>query len=363
MDMANPYAGGAEVHLLEIFKRFVERGDHVTLLSSGFEDGEREDEYEGIRIFRQGSRETYNYAVIPRLRRLLSEEHFDIVVEDINKVPLMTPLFIKRKPLLVMVPHLFGTTVYKETNALFASYVYFLEQFIPMLYQNAKFEVISPSTAIDLAERGIDARQIEVVYCGVDHETYFPVEGVERFEQPTILHVGRLMRYKSVDVLLRAIPFVAKQIKNVRAVIVGDGESLNELKSLAAELGIEERVEFTGFINFVDKVEYMRKSHVIVNPSPKEGWGLTNIEANACGTPAIASDAPGLRDSVKDGETGLLFPYGDHLALADSLVRFFSSDLLQYRFRKNAIEWAKRFTWDTAARKTMRICDQLIGRM
>ena len=109
------------------------------------------------------------------------------------------------------------------------------------------------------------------------------------------------------------------------------------------------------------KVDWMRRSHIIVNPSPKEGWGLTNIEANACGTPAVASDADGLRDSVSDGETGLLFPYGNHTILAEQIVRILSDDELRERLTKSAVSWAQKFTWDVCAHNTMEVVEEIFS--
>ena len=305
MDMKNPMAGGAEVHLNEIFRRFVERGDDITLVSSSFEGSSERDEYEGIRIIRTGTRETFNFTAPNVLRKLDRSEQFDLIVEDINKVPLYTPLYLK-KPLLVVIPHLFGTSVYRETNPILATYVYLMEKLIPYIYRNAMFEVISESTAEDMKNRGIKENRIRVVYCGMEHNTYNVDPTIQKFDRPTILYVGRIKRYKSVDIIIRALPEVLREIPDARLVIVGSGDNLHDLKRLAKKLGISDNVVFTGFVSMEEKVDWMRRSHVIVNPSPKEGWGLTNIEANACGTVAVASDADGLRDSVKDGETGLL---------------------------------------------------------
>ncbi len=352
--MANPMAGGAEVHLTEIFARFAARGDDITLVASGFPGGSREDEYRGMRVVRTGTRETFNFAAPSLLRRLDRERNFDLVVEDINKVPLFTPLYL-RKPVLVMIPHLFGTAVYQETNAVFATYVYLMERPIPQVYRKAFFEVISESTARDVIRRGVRPDRVRVVHCGMDHSTYSFDPAVPRFAQPTILYVGRLKRYKSVDVIIRALPELSRTVPDARLVVVGSGDNLEELKRLARTLGVSERVVFTGFVSSAEKVDWMRRSHVIVNPSPREGWGLTNIEANACGTPAVASDADGLRDSVQDGITGLLFPYGDHRALAERLVRVLSDDAHRTRLSGNALEWAQTFTWENAARETAEV--------
>ncbi|MHB9030963.1 MAG: glycosyltransferase family 4 protein [Candidatus Latescibacterota bacterium] len=359
--MANPMAGGAEVHLTEIFERFVARGDEITLVASGFPGGSREDQRRGMRIIRTGTRETFNFVVPSLLRRLDKENNFDLVVEDINKVPLFTPLYL-RKPLLVMIPHLFGNAIFRETNFVIASYVYGMERPIPLVYRNAFFEVISESTARDVIRRGIRPERVRVVHCGMDHDTYSFDPAVRKFGQPTILYVGRLKRYKSVDVIIRALPEIAKQVPDVRLAVVGSGDNLEELKQLAHRLDLAGRVIFTGFVSAAEKVDWMRRSHVIVNPSPREGWGLTNIEANACGTPAVASDADGLRDSVRDGVTGLLFPYGDHRALAERLTRILTDDALRSILAVNALAWADSFTWENAARETMRIVDGMPGK-
>jgi glycosyltransferase involved in cell wall biosynthesis len=359
MDMANPQAGGAEVHITEIFSRFVARGDNVTLVASGFRGGARCDEYRGIDIVRAGMRETFNFAAPAVLRRLDRRLDYDIVVEDINKVPLFTPLYL-HKPVLAVIPHLFGETVYRETNVLLASYVYLMEKPIPLLYRNAFFEVISESTARDIVRRGIRPDRVRVVCCGMDHDTYRPDAALPKFERPTVLYAGRIKRYKSVDVILRAMPEVIARIPDARLAVVGAGDNLGDLARLARGLGIEDRVIFTGFVSTAEKVDWMRRSHVIVNPSPREGWGLTNIEAGACGTPAVASDADGLRDSVRDGVTGLLFPYGDHSALAERLVRVLSDETLRNELSRNAVEWARTFTWENAARETMEIVDGIV---
>ena len=359
MDMANPQSGGAEVHITEIFSRFVGRGDEVTMAASGFPGGGRTDEYKGMRIVRTGTRETFNFAAPRLLRKLDRAENFDLVVDDINKVPLFTPLYLK-KPVLAVIPHLFGKAVYREANFAVASYVYLSEFPIPRVYRAATFEVISESTGDDLLRRGVRPECIKVVYCGMDHTTYTFDPSVTKFDRHTILYVGRIKRYKSVDVIIRSLPKVALRIPDVRLVVVGSGDNLEELKLLAKSLGVSERVTFTGFVTTEEKVDWMRRSHVIVNPSPREGWGLTNIEANACGTVAVASDADGLRDSVKNGETGLLFPYGDHRALAKHLVTILTDDTFREKLTHNALAWARSFTWERASQETMEIADEMV---
>src|SRR5262249_43785087 len=133
---------------------------------------------------------------------------------------------------------------------------------------------------------------------------------------PTLVHLGRLMRYKSADVAVRAFARVHAELASARLVMAGDGPERGRLERLASKLGVRTSAEFRGFVAHADKVDRLGRSHVAFNASPKEGWGLTVVEANACGVPVVASRRPGLVDSVRDGETGVLVPYSDAAAFA-----------------------------------------------
>ena len=159
-------------------------------------------------------------------------------------MPLFTPLYLK-KPVLAVIPHLFGSTVYRETNPVFASYVYFMERPIPRVFRHAVIEVISESTAADIVGRGVKPEQVRVVHCGMDHDTYNIDPAVVKFEQKTVLYVGRIKKYKSVDVIIRAMPDIRAGIPDARLVVVGSGDNLPQLKRLAGKLGIGSHVDPT----------------------------------------------------------------------------------------------------------------------
>jgi len=99
----------------------------------------------------------------------------------------------------------------------------------------------------------------------------------------------------------------------------------------------------------------------MVNTSSKEGWGLTVIEANACGTCVIASDVPGLRDSVVDGETGLLYEYGNIEQLAEKIMLLLRDEHLRNRLSRNALEWSRKFRWEDSARKTLEVLARTVA--
>ncbi|HEV7589971.1 MAG TPA: glycosyltransferase, partial [Longimicrobium sp.] len=138
----------------------------------------------------------------------------------------------------------------------------------------------------------------------------------------------------------------------VRLLIAGKGDDEPRLRAAAQSLGVADLVSFEGFVTEDRKRDLMRAAWATVQPSPKEGWGITNVEAAACGTPTVASDSPGLRESVVHGETGLLYPHGDVPALAAALERLAADPAEVARLGDGAHRFAQGFTWDRAAEMT-----------
>ena len=171
-------------------------------------------------------------------------------------------------------------------------------------------------------------------------------------------YFGRLKKYKSVDHLLRALPSVLAEFPDLKAIIVGEGDDRPRLEALTRELKLQDAVAFTGYVSDQEKVRLLQRMWFKVATSSKEGWGLTVTEANACGTPAIASDVPGLRDAVQDGKTGLLYRYGDISDLAGKIERLTADSELRARLSAGALAWAALFVWDEAARRTIDILKQ-----
>lgn len=349
-DIRHPEAGGAEVHLHEILSRMAARGHDVTLFATRFAEAPAAETVDGVRVVRRGAWWNANFVLARAVRTHLRDAPVDLVVEDINKIPFFMPLFT-RVPVMPVIPHLFGTTVFRETNALFASYVYLWERFIPRVYQRCRFVVISPSTRDDLVARGVPAANIDVVLCGLDHARYRLLPGVVRAPRPTLVHLGRARRYKSIDVVIRAFAHVRASLGDARLVVIGGGPELPALRALARRLGLTDAVEFTGHMPVEGIVAALNRCHVVLNASPKEGWGLTVVEANACGVPVVGSDSPGLRDSIRDGETGFLVPPGDTEAFARRALELLRDEELRARMAAAALDWAGLLTWERTARE------------
>jgi glycosyltransferase involved in cell wall biosynthesis len=359
-DRANPQAGGAEIHLHELFGRLVAAGHTVDLIVSGWPGAPKETVIDGIHVRRVGGRNSFALKARGAVRRALKAGHYDVVVEDINKLPLFLPSLTKL-PFCAIVPHLFGTTAFAEASWPVAAMVWTAERRIPRAYARAWFHVISNSTRDDLCERGVPRERIEVIHPGIDALWYCPDPAIPRAARPTFLYVGRLKRYKGVDIALRALALAHEQRGDLTLEVAGAGDDRARLEALARELGIGDCVRFLGFVSEEEKRRLLRTAWAVVFPSPKEGWGISNIEAAACGTPALASDSPGLRETVRHGETGYLVPHGYHRALAERMLELALDPALVARLGAAARFFAAPLTWERAAQATAAQLERVIA--
>jgi glycosyltransferase involved in cell wall biosynthesis len=354
----NPLAGGAEIHLHEIFGRLAEAGHEVVLLCGGWPGCPARVTLDGIEVHRVGTRQSFPFLARSYWHRVLADRQFDVLVEDINKVPLYTPTW--RLPKLVaLVPHLFGGTAFQELSAPLAAAVWLAERPMPHFYRGHAFEAISESTRDDLVARGVSRERIRVIFPGIDTAQYTPDPTV-RSDRPTFAYLGRLKKYKGVDLVIRA--FAACRVPEATLQIAGAGEFRPALEQLAGTLGVSSRVEFLGRVDEAAKITMLRRAWAILFASPKEGWGITNLEAAASGTPVIASNSPGIRESVRHGETGFLVPHGDVAAMAESMRNLSGERALVEHLGVAARRFAETFSWARAADETEAHLREVVGK-
>jgi len=357
-DRENPQAGGAELHLHQIFGRLVSRGHSVDLLCSGWTGSAPRAVVDGIQVHRVGSRYTYPFLARGYYSRHLAQAGYDVVIEDLNKAPLFTPLW-KTDRLVVLVHHLFGDAAFRETAAPLAAALWLAEQPIGSLYRDLPFEAVSERSADDLVRRGIPRKNIRVIYNGVDTASLTP-DYSQRSPTPLFIYVGRLKRYKGVDILIRALAGLGSVEGTLE--IAGSGSWRPELEKLARSLGVESRVSFLGFISEEEKLTLFRRAWAAMLASPKEGWGISNMEAAACGTPVIASNSPGIRESVVDGETGILVPHGAIPAMTAAMKRLILSPSLVQAMGEAGRRFAEGFSWERSADETIFHLEEVVTR-
>ena len=364
-DRMHPAAGGAEKHLHRIFSLIAAAGHRVVLLTTAFAGCKPRETVDGIEVVRKGGDLLFQLTVAMNIRKLDEEFNFDVVVEDLNKLPLFTP-FLLKKPVVVQMHHLWRGSIFHEAAFPVAFVVWAFERMIPWFYSKHPFIVVSPSTRRELSEIGIDEDRISVIYNGSDSDDPIQkepgsddvdssqfVENEEVPATPYFLWLSRVHRYKGIWTALQAFEKFAENHPDVKLVVAGDGPLLKKIPSWLNQRGLAERVELLGFVSSEKKRSLLRHAVALLQTSYKEGWGLTVVEAAKLGTTTIACDVPGLRDSVRNGETGLLFPVGDADACAFEMDRIYSNDDLRMRLAQAAREYAGEFRWDIAADMTL----------
>ena len=357
-DRKHPLAGGAEVHLHRIFGKLAELGHEVILFTTSYKNAEKVETIDGIKIIRCGSDAFFQLNVLFKVPKLIKEFKPDIVVEDLNKLPLFSP-YITKIPNLIQIHHLWKSSIFKEASFPVAFAVWLGERLIPIVYKKCHFAAVSPSAKNELCELGISGEKISVIYNGTENE-YLDVEK-SRGKSLYFLWLGRFRKYKGVWVAFKAFRIFSKKYPDVKLFFAGSGPEEAKMRKKARKWGLEDRVEFLGMVESKEKMELMGKALGLLQTSYKEGWGLTVIEAAACGTASIASNVSGLCDSVKDGITGLLFKAGDALDCAKKMEMLYDNNVLRNKLESEARSYAGSFDWGNSAKETLFLMQSIIS--
>lgn len=299
---------------------------------------------DGVRIVRRGRQWSVHWRAFRRYRRKLAA-NFDIVVDEVNTIPFFTPLWANAPA--VMFIHQLARDVWWYESRLPLSIIGFLVEPIYLrLYRNVPVLTVSASTLSDLRALGFKAH-ITVIKEGVEAIIEQPVV---RSSNPRFVYVGRLAPSKRVSDVIRAFALFSSSTQSAELHLLGDGPEryVLELRHLAMSLGLSQLVHFHGRVSTQEKHHQMAAAHMLLLASAREGWGLVVTEANAVGTPAVAYNVPGLRDSIRPEETGLLVPPSP-VGLAAAMLRLWRDPALYQRLSSEAMSWSNDFTFDTSA--------------
>lgn len=353
-DRLHPEAGGAEENLHEIGKRLVEKGYEVSLICGSFKGCDRELMIDKMKVYRVGGR--FSVYLFAPLKYWFGKFKPDIIVDDINGIPFLSPLF-SRKPVVAIFHHRVGKIFEGELSFPFSRIGLFIEDHLmPRVYKKKPFITVSESSRTELIELGLHERNIKIVHNGVNTEHYTPCSS-RKSEKPTLLYLGRLKLYKRVDILIRSMVRIGEFFPDVTLNIVGKGDDEDRLKKMVMELNLSDKVKFHGFVDERKKLDMLQSSWLMLIPSEKEGWGITALEANACGTPVIAFDVPGLRDSVKNGYSGILCD--NEVEFRDAVIDQLKEKDQRERLSANARDWSLKFQWDKSADEFINVMKSL----
>ncbi len=344
-DNSHVFAGGAEVYVHELSKRLVSEGNHVTLFCGNDGRAPRYEIVDGVYIVRRGGFYlVYLWAFLYYMLKFRNK--YDVVIDCENGIPFFTPLYV-RKPIFCVLHHVHLDIFSNYLNRPMALLAKFLEgTLMPLVYLNVPFITVSQSTKMSMKEIGLGKKGIYIVQNGVDLLNLIPGA---KATNPLVLYLGRLKEYKSVDILIKAFKSVLDKTPNANLIIAGSGTEESNLKKLTENLGLTGSVSFLGKVTEEEKIKLMQRAWAFVNPSYIEGWGITVIEANACGTLVVASDVAGLRDSVKNSYNGFLVDYGNITAFSSKIIEVLQNSLVRESCSKNAVIWASKFSWDMSA--------------
>ena len=361
----HPYAGGAEQVTHEHAKSWVKEGHKVFLFTSSYKSTSGNNILDGVEIVRKGN-QILGVQIAGFLWFSLGKHpKFDLVIDQFHGIPFFTPIYVKTKKLA------FIHEVAKEVWRLnpwpkpFNLIPYFLGNlFEPLIfrlvYKNTPFLTGAKSTEDDLVSWGIPRNNITVIHHGVELEDK-PKKLPDKNNIKTAIFLGAVTRDKGIFDALKVFGEINRKDDSWKFWIVGKAEEhvRKEVRKMIKELGIQEKVKLWGFVSNEKKFELLAKANVMINTSAKEGWGLVNIEANAVGTPVVAYDVSGCRDSIKNGITGILVNYGDYRNIAYEAIKLVNDQAAYSKVQKNAFSWSNNFSWEKAAKESLKLVESL----
>lgn len=336
--------GGAEIHLHEIFKRVAAKGHKVTLVAHHFGKAPNKEIIDNIEIIRIGNKFLFNRQFKDFYLRKLQHQKFDLIVDDISKIPLNTPQYIK-KPIVGILHHIHGDSLYKEIPFPLAYYIIKSERAIPKHYSKTPIFTVSQSTKDELINLGQPKEKIGILHNAIDHELFNKVT-IQKSISPLLVYVGRIKNYKNIDKIIFAVKDLIKDFPKIKLVIGGKGDYKEELIKLTSKLNLQNNIEFLGFLSEEKKAKLLAEAWIFITMAEKEGWGITVIEANAVKTPVIGSNVAGLKDSIRDNETGYLVPLNEQAGLVNKIRHLLNNKDELQRLSTNALKWSKEFTWE-----------------
>jgi len=216
------------------------------------------------------------------------------------------------------------------------------------LLRNYEVITISESTKKDLVRYGFRPEKIYIIPEGIELTPVEDISTIQKYTEPTVLSLGTMRGMKRTKHQIQAFEIAKQTIPGLRMKIAGDASYQygKETRELIEQSPYKNDIEYLGKVSKEKKIELMQKSHCIMVTSVKEGWGLIVTEANSQGTPAVAYDVDGLRDSIRNNETGFLAQKNTPESLAKAIIGLFNNEEQYAKIRNNAWVWSKEFNFD-----------------
>lgn len=349
-DHQHPEAGGAEVVARELTQRLLADGHKVTMLTCGYGDAPKREMLDGVEVIRIGrNRYTHPFQALAYYMRHM-RNRYHVLIEEVEAAPYFSVLFEKKAKKYLLYHQMEGPVWAYETKPPLSQIGrYVLEPTASRLLAGSKTPVvtISQSTASDLTRYGFHPERTHIISEGIEITPIESLDRVTKFERPTLLSLGAMRAMKRTLDQVKAFEVAKAIIPELQLKIAGKSDSpygqsaMHYIKSSP----YRDDIEYLGRVSTGQKAELMQRAHLIMQTAVHEGWGLTVTEAASQGTPAVVYDVNGLRDSVRDGITGIVTDETP-AALAYGAIKLLTSPQLYRDVRQAAWEWSKEITFD-----------------
>lgn len=351
-----PYAGGIERRIREVSKRLSRRHE-VHLLTAQLEGTPPEETLDGLHIHRLPSkfslRKHYNppLAKTPGLREAIRIIDPDVIDLHFRWSPSYAQAFRKSQAARVFTYH----NTYGEGEGALGLLSRLNDRWTRgYIAKSHRIIAISRFIWDDLKAHGFPEDRFALVPNGVDAPTLrSQATPANEDLSTTLVAVGRLVRVKGFDTLIRAMPLLDARF---RLLICGEGPEREALQRLADELGVSDRVRLPGWVPEEQKLGALAACFAMVHPARFEAFGLAPLEAMAMGAPVLASNVGGLPEVV--GDAGRLIPPDDPAALQHAVIELESDPVLRRRFKAAADLQVARYNWDSVTQKLLKIYEQ-----
>ncbi|MEY3806950.1 MAG: hypothetical protein RIR69_1762 [Actinomycetota bacterium] len=342
-DLADPDAGGSEVHADHVMTRWAEAGLSIHHRTSTHDTPETFGRH-GYRVTRKGGR----YSVFGRVifTRLFTRAHRSTAIVEIwNGVPWFSQLWGNRVH-SVWLHHIHEDMWSESLPKMLAPIARWVEtSFAPLLYRRTHITTLATTTRDELISRGYRPEIVTVAEPGIDPR--FVPDLSRKTQNPTLIAVGRLAPVKRFPLLLTMFSDVVTHIPDAHLTIAGDGPDRETLQQLIAHLGLENSVTLAGRVTDEELLHLYQSRWLLVSASHSEGWGMTITEAAASGTPCVVTNNHGHSAAAVQNQTGLIVDNDSEMvsAIVDLLTDNDRRELLQH----GALQHAQRFQWDRTA--------------
>jgi glycosyltransferase involved in cell wall biosynthesis len=337
-DIRHPEAGGAEVLTHEVMRRLVLDGYDMTLFCPRVKGRPAEEVIDGVKLVRKGGKYTVYRSGRSYFKR--NKDKYDFIIDEVNPRPFLTRKLLDGKPSMVLFHQMIREEWFYEMPFPLSYICNYYENRWLLPHRETLTLTVSESSKTDL--EGIGFKNVKVIPMGI---STVPLAEVGRKEDmPTVAFIGRLKKHKLPDHAIKAFHFIHDSMPSAKLWVIGDGDMLNDLKKTN-----DKNITFFGHVSNQTKFDLLSKAHLVLVPSIREGWGLIVTESNAMGTPVVAYDVNGLRDSVVEGKNGILVKDKIPESLARTALKILNDKEMLEKLSLTSLEHSRQFSWDSTA--------------